>query len=165
MTNAAIFTIGHSNHSGDEFTALLLQHAIALLVDVRSQPFSRYNPQFNRETLATALRQEGIRYADLGKTLGGRPEQADLYDPGAERPNYSRQRQTALYQEGLAQLIQLAQQQKTAIMCSEGDPHDCHRHWLITPSLIDAGLTVHHILPDGQLLLGEKPIVQLSLFG
>jgi len=160
-----IYTIGHSNHTSEKLLELLNQHAILCLVDVRSQPYSRYNPQFNRETLAAALHTAGIHYLDLGSTLGGRPDQKDLYDPGSEKPNYARQRQTAHYQQGLQQLTQQAQQTKTAIMCSEGNPHECHRgEWLITPDLMDAGLTVLHILPDGQLEVAEKIFEQLSLF-
>jgi uncharacterized protein (DUF488 family) len=73
-----IFTIGHSNHSSEEFLQLLQQHSVACLVDIRSQPYSRYNPQFNRETLAAALRSAGIRYSDFGATLGGRPDDPRL---------------------------------------------------------------------------------------
>jgi len=160
-----IYTIGHSNHTSEKFLELLNQHAIRCLVDVRSQPYSRYNPQFNRETLVAALGKVGISYIDLGANLGGRPDQKDLYDPGSERPNYQRQRQTELYQHGLQQLTQRAKQTKTAILCSEGNPHECHRgEWLITPDLMDTGLTVLHILPDGQLEVAEKVFEQLSLF-
>ena len=160
-----IYTIGHSNHTSEKFLELLNQHDIHCLVDVRSQPYSRYNPQFNRETLAAALGKVSISYIDLGSSLGGRPDQKVLYDPGSERPNYQRQRQTALYQHGLQQLTHRAQQTKTAILCSEGNPHECHRgEWLITPDLMDAGLTVLHILPDGQLEVAEKVFEQLSLF-
>jgi uncharacterized protein (DUF488 family) len=160
--NLTIFTIGHSNHSSEEFLQLLRQHSVACLVDVRSQPYSRYNPQFNRETLAATLRSAGIQYCDFGAALGGRPDDPTLYDAGSERPNYSRQRQAEQYLNGLQQLLQQAATAKTAIMCSEGDPNECHRTWLITPSLLDAGVTVQHILPDGQLVLGEKTYEQLG---
>ena len=151
-----IYTIGHSNHSSEKFVELLVQHAITCLVDVRSQPYSRYNPHFNRETLAATVRKVGIHYVDMGSTLGGRPDQQDLYDPGKELPNYSRQRQTELYQQGLRQLTQQAQQTKTVIMCSEGDPHACHRQWLITDDLIDENFTVLHIHPDGRIEIAKK---------
>lgn len=157
-----IYTIGHSNHPSEKFIELLKQHAIGCLVDVRSQPYSRYNPQFNREALAAALRNANIHYVDLGTSLGGRPEQKDLYDAGQERPNYSRQRQTPLYQQGLQQLSQAAQTQPLTIMCSEGNPHECHRQWLITPDLLDAGYTVLHILPEGQIEIAEKTLEQLG---
>ncbi|MFN8486523.1 MAG: DUF488 domain-containing protein [Caldilineaceae bacterium] len=163
MATHTIYTVGHSNHTSEKFIALLKQHAVACLVDVRSQPYSRYNPHFNRETLAAALRVEGIQYIDMGSSLGGRPDQKDLYDPGQERPNYHRQRQTEQYQAGIAGLTKQAQQITTAIMCSEGNPHECHRgEWLITPDLIDAGFTVQHILPDGVLEMGEKVFEQLG---
>ena len=158
-----IYTVGHSNHISEKFIALLKQHTIACLVDVRSQPYSRYNPHFNRETLAATLRAAGIQYVDMGATLGGRPDQKDLYDPGHERPNYQRQRQTEPYQAGLAALTQQARQVTTAIMCSEGNPHECHRgEWLITPDLIDAGFSVQHILPDGTIEFAEKMFEQLG---
>ncbi len=158
-----IYTVGHSNHTSEKFIALLKQHEIACLVDVRSQPYSRYNPHFNRETLAAALQAAGIQYVDMGANLGGRPEQKDLYDPGRELPVYERQRQTEQYQTGLAALTQQAQHAKTAMMCSEGNPHECHRgEWLITPDLMDAGFSVHHILPDGTIEIAEKSFEQLG---
>ncbi|MBI1297162.1 DUF488 family protein [bacterium] len=164
MSAPIIFTIGHSTHPIDDFLALLAQHDIRCLVDVRTQPYSRWNPQFNRELLATALKDVGVHYVDMGSSLGGRPDQADLYDPGQERPNYSRQRQTPLYQHGVRDLEVQAQAERTAIMCSEGDPEICHRHNLITPSLIDDGFIVQHILPDGAIRQAEKPMDQLGLF-
>lgn len=163
MDTYTIYTIGHSNHTSEKFIALLKQHAIACLVDVRSQPYSRYNPHFNRETLAAALRAAGIQYVDRGASLGGRPDQKELYDPGSEHPNYQRQRQTTRYQEGIGGLTNQARHIKTAIMCSEGNPHECHRgEWLITPDLIDADFTVQHILPDGTLEIGKKSFEQLG---
>lgn len=161
-TASSIYTIGHSNHTGATFLVLLQQHHIACLVDVRSQPYSRYNPQFNREALAATLQAAQIRYLPMGNTLGGRPDQADLYDAGSEWPNYSRQRQTERYQQGLRQLIALAQTTTVAIMCSEGNPHECHRQWLITPDLLDHGMTVLHIHTDGKLEMAEKTLEQLG---
>jgi uncharacterized protein (DUF488 family) len=164
MTESTIYTIGHSTHPIETFVQLLKQHGVRCLVDVRSQPYSRWTPHFNRELLAAALRADGLHYISMGESLGGRPQESALYDPGSERPNYSRQRQTETYQQGLAQLDSQARQEPTAIMCSEGDPDTCHRTLLITPSLIDAGFTVQHILPDGSLRQGEKPMDQLGLF-
>lgn len=157
-----IYTIGHSNHTNEKFLELLAQHAITCLVDVRSQPYSRYNPQFNRETLAATLHKANIHYVDLGSSLGGRPDQKDLYDLGQERPNYSRQRQTNLYRQGVQHLSKQAQTKNVVIMCSEGNPHECHRQWLITPDLLDAGFTVLHIWPEGQLEIAEKTLEQLG---
>ena len=156
-----LYTIGHSNHTADAFVALLQSQGITQLADVRSQPFSRYNPQFNKDALASALKLAGITYIFMGDTLGGRPDQADLYDPGHERPNYGRQRQTPLYQQGISRLLELAST-PTAMMCSEGDPLDCHRTLLIVPSLLERDVTVLHIYPDGHLEIAEMPMEQLG---
>ena len=70
----AIYSIGHSNHSLEVFLGLLRRHAIGAVADVRSQPYSRYSPQFSRKAIAAALEREGIRYVFLGQELGGRPQ-------------------------------------------------------------------------------------------
>lgn len=162
MAQPTLYTVGHSTHPIEAFVALLQKHGVACLADVRSQPYSRWNPHFNREQLARALKIAGIDYQFLGDSLGGRPEQTDLYDPGSERPNYSRQRETPLYRQGLAVLEELAQAKPTAMMCSEGDPEVCHRTRLIVPSLLDADYDVRHILPDGSLRPAEKHLDQLG---
>lgn len=159
-----IYTVGHSSHAVEHFIHLLQQHGIQTLVDVRSQPYSRWNPQFNRESLAAALQAADMTYVDLGRSLGGRPDQPDLYDPGSERPDYERQRQTPLYLEGLDELCRLAQQQATVMMCSEGDPDQCHRTLLIVPDLLHRAFDVQHILPDGRLQTAEIKPRQLKLF-
>ena len=162
MPPISLFTVGHSNHSAEAFVNLLAHHTIELLADVRSQPYSRYSPQFNRENLAASLKQAGVAYTFMGESLGGRPNQVDLYDPGQERPNYARQRETSLYQQGIARLIELASARRTAIMCSEGDPEQCHRTLLILPSLLAADVAVYNILPDGHLEEAEPPVQQMG---
>lgn len=161
-TPVTVYTIGHSSHPIETFIGLLQQHHIQTLVDVRSQPYSRRYSQFNREELAAALTSAGIEYVDLGGSLGGRPAQADLYRPGSERPDYDRQARTPVYQAGLRQLCEQAAGTTTAMMCSEGDPDECHRTLLITPSLLDLGHTVLHILPDGRLRPAERRPKQLG---
>lgn len=160
--STTLYTIGHSNHTAEEFLALLRRHGVLVLADVRSQPYSRYSPQFNREALARFLKEAGIRYVFFGGSLGGRPDDPSLYDEGAERPNYARQRETPLFQQGVRDLIALAAAQPTAIMCSEGDPHTCHRQWSITPSLLALDVVVLHIHPDGRLETAEPTIEQLG---
>ncbi len=151
-----IYTIGHSNHELEDFLALLRQHGIQLLADVRSSPYSRYVPQANRETLARALEAEGIAYRWLGDRLGGKPEGAVA--------DYDEMRASHSFQQGLADLLALAAGRRAAIMCSEGDHRQCHRHKLITPALLDQGVHVLHIQPDGTLVDEEKEPRQLSLF-
>lgn len=157
-----VCSIGHSNHTIEEFVTLLQRHDIRILADVRSQPYSRYSPHFNREVLAQSLKNVGIRYVFLGASLGGRPEDPALYDPGQERPNYGRQRETPRFQQGLHELIALATALPTTMMCSEGDPHSCHRQWSITPSLLALEVVVLHIHPDGHLEVAEPTMEQMG---
>ena len=159
-----IHTIGHSDHTTETFVDLLRQHGITLVVDVRSQPYSRWTPQFNRETLARDLQDAGIVYQYLGDALGGRPADPDLYDPGQEHANYQRVEQTSAYQAGIDQLLDLAGTEQVAVMCSEGDHRRCHRHLLITQTLLGRGVRVLHIQPDGATVEGELIPQQLSLF-
>jgi len=163
--NLLIHTIGHSDHITTAFADLLRRHGITLVVDVRSQPYSRWAPQFNRETLARDLQDAGIAYQFMGDALGGRPADPTLYDPGQERPDYQRVEQTPVYQAGIDQLLELAGTERAAVMCSEGDHRRCHRHLLITQTLLGRGVCVLHIQPDGTTVEGERIPQQLSLFG
>jgi uncharacterized protein (DUF488 family) len=151
-----IYTIGHSNHEVDEFLALLLQHDIRMVVDVRSSPYSRYVPHANRETLARALQDASIGYRWMGDRLGGMPEGAvGDYDEMAASP---------AFQQGIEELIRLADEQRLTIMCSEGDHRRCHRHKLITPALLDREVQVYHVQPDGDVVDENAEPRQLSLF-
>lgn len=159
-----VFTIGHSSHEMAAFLGLLQQHAIACVVDVRSQPYSRWAPQFNQKMLAHALEGAGIAYEFMGDSLGGRPAERSFYDPGQEYPNYERLAASPRFQQGLDRLLALAATARTAIMCSEGDPEKCHRTLLITPALLQRGARVWHILPDGALVEARPKEEQLSMF-
>jgi uncharacterized protein (DUF488 family) len=147
----AIFTIGHSNQTAEQFVDLLQKHGVRLLADVRSSPASRFTPQFNRAALARSLRDAGIGYRWLGQALGGKPR--------APEPVFS---------AGISDLLQAAETQSTAIMCAERDPRMCHRTHLVTPALLKNGATVTHILGDGTLLAHDalqQPVKQPDLFG
>ena len=159
-----IYTIGHSDHTTAVFVDLLRSHGITLVVDVRSQPYSRWTSQFNRETLAHDLAEAGIGYQFLGDALGGRPADPTLYDPGQESPDYGRVEQTDVYRAGIDRLIELARTERLAVMCSEGDHRHCHRHKLIAQTLLARGVRVLHIQPDGRVVDGERIAQQLSLF-
>ena len=162
---SSIYTIGHSDHTTAAFVDLLRRHGITLVVDVRSQPYSRWAHQFNRETLARDLQDAGITYRFMGDALGGRPADPTLYDPDEEHPNYRRAGQTPAYQAGIDHLLDLAGTEQVAVMCSEGDHRRCHRHLLITQTLLGRGVHVLHIQPDGTTVAGELIPQQLSLFG
>jgi uncharacterized protein (DUF488 family) len=172
---ARILTVGHSNHELPVFLALLLGAEIKVLADVRSHPFSRRLPEFNRSYLEHALPEHGLAYVFLGDLLGGRPSSTALYDPDG-RVNYERVRETAAFQQGLDRLLAEAERGSAAMMCSEEDPLDCHRGLMITPALIERGVRPLHRRKDGRLettaemearLLeesGEGPKLDLPLF-
>jgi uncharacterized protein (DUF488 family) len=161
----SLYTIGHSSHRIESFVALLLQHRIDLVVDVRSQPYSQWTHQFNREILQEDLAEVGIGYRFVGDTLGGRPNDPHMYDPGEEHPNYRRIAEAPTHQQAIDDLVALAAQETVAVMCSEGDHRKCHRHLLITQTLLKRGCRVQHIQPDGTLIEGTAEPEQLSLFG
>lgn len=148
--NSAVLTIGHSNHSLEAFTGLLAQHSVTALADVRSVPWSRFNPQFNKESLATTLAALGVQYVYLGHELGGRSNDPGCYEDG--RIRYDRLAQTDRFREGIERVMSgIRKYYLIALMCSEKEPLDCHRTLLVAQSLIERGVGIKHILPDGQL--------------
>ena len=148
-TDALVLTVGHSNHPLEAFLALLRQHGVAVLADVRSAPHSRFNPHFNRKALEGSLEAVGIEYAFLGRALGGRPDDPSCYEDG--RVRYDRLARTTLYREGIERLIEGTERKRIALMCAEKEPLDCHRTILVGRSLVERGVTVAHILADGLL--------------
>ncbi len=142
-----IYSIGHSRHHPDDFAKLLKMHQIDALYDVRSRPYSRFNRQFNRETLEDVLKDIGITYVFMGGQLGGKPEDPCCYDANGILSR-ALQIQTPAFQKGIARLRHDAAQLRVAIMCAEKDPLDCHRTWLIAENVPD--MTVIHIHADGR---------------
>lgn len=157
-----IYTIGHSNVDAKKMIALLKAHGIELVLDVRSSPYSRFSPQFNRETLAGTLSEEGIQYEYAGRRLGGRPSDAGCYD--GHRVLYGEVASREWYREAIDRLLELAGEQRTAVMCAEEDPRGCHRHLLIAQTLVARGVKVAHIRGDGSLEEARREPEQLHLF-
>lgn len=166
-----IYTIGHSNHSIEVFIALLQQHGMTALADVRSHPHSRYLPHFNQSALKEALLNAGIRYVFLGRELGARPEDPSCYVGG--KALYEKIAATQLFSEGIERLLKGAETYKIALMCAEKDPMTCHRTILVCRHLKQREAKIAHILPDGKLeshehledrLLETYGLHQLSLF-
>ena len=158
-----LYTIGHSNHSFERFAQLLEENNVGLLVDVRSAPYSRYNPQFNREVLENALQGRYIEYAYAGRYLGGRPADPTCYKnhslpaEGADylhEVNYPEVMKRDWFQKGIKRLLELADEPTTAVMCSEEDPAECHRHHLISKYLMAEypEVDVRHIRGDGNVI-------------
>jgi uncharacterized protein (DUF488 family) len=146
----ALFSVGHSNHSAEAFVAVLRRAGVTAIADVRSSPYSRRLPQFNREELLATLRTNEIAYVFLGDLLGGRPQSPALYDPDGV-VNYERVRQTESFRDGLGRLLAGAERFAIAMMCSEADPLDCHRGLMITPALVEQGVAPGHLRKDGTL--------------
>ncbi len=144
-----VFTIGHSTCSLETFIDLLRQHNINIVADVRSDPYSRFNPQFNRETLKSNLKVHGIKYVFLGNELGARSKDQSCYANG--RVQFKYLEQTDLFRDGIERVIRGADNYCIALMCSEKEPLECHRTILVSRVLAERGVVVEHILADGRL--------------
>ncbi|MBL8642531.1 MAG: DUF488 domain-containing protein [Rhodospirillaceae bacterium] len=144
-----VYTVGHSHHALDHFLSLLAAANITAVADVRSTPYSRRNPQFNREALKAALAERGIAYVPMEAQLGGRPPDPSLWR--FERPDYERIAATPNFCEGLGRIETGAATQRIALMCAERDPLDCHRCLLVGRALKERGTCVLNILGDGAL--------------
>ena len=144
----AIFTVGHSTRTWREFRDLLRAHGIKRVIDVRSIPKSRHNPQFNRLTLSKKLWGAGIGYVHLGKLGGLRHARRDSLNVGwrnASFRGYADYMQTPEFDAGLQRLIKLATQKASALMCAEAIPWRCHRS-LIADAMTLCAIRVFHIM-------------------
>jgi len=145
-----LWTIGHSTKPIDEFLALLKAHGIQQLIDVRTVPRSRHNPQFNTDTLSNSLVNESLLYLHM-PTLGGlRKPKKDSINSGWRNESfrgYADYMQTEEFHEALARLMTIAGERKAAIMCAEAVPWRCHRS-LIADALVTRGWEVRHIMSE-----------------
>lgn len=151
LSNIPIYTIGYGNRSITDFIELLKRYGIQYLVDVRSQPYSRYNPDFSKDALERHLKRYHIRYIFMGDTLGGRPEDSSSRtdDNGVD---YALLYKKDFYQRGIDRLYMAWKKELlTAIMCSELKPQECHRGKLIGNTLIDRQIEVAHIDENGEI--------------
>lgn len=147
--NKVLFSIGHSNHPIEKFLSLLRASSIDVLVDVRSYPYSRFNPQFNTKALKEELNKTGIKYLFLGRELGGRPKDESFYDEDGYVIYYTLA-QSPLFIEGLNRLEKGISNYRVTMMCSEENPNQCHRRLLITPELEKRNIKVIHIRRNGE---------------
>lgn len=144
-----IYTIGHSVHGLIRFIDLLKQYHIEAVADVRSMPYSRWQPHFNREDLSNALKGQGIFYVFLGRELGARTDDPTCYENG--RVQYRRLARTKLFRSGIQRVIDGSEKMNIALMCAEKDPLDCHRSILISRAIVDHKKDVNHILENGEI--------------
>jgi uncharacterized protein (DUF488 family) len=158
-----VYTIGHSTHSIDTFIALLKEHCVAAIADVRSTPFSRRLPQFNQDLLRGSLADNGIAYAFLGTELGGRGINGSTRTEQG-RVQYRRISESAPFREGMRRVHAGSQRMRLALMCAEREPLNCHRGLLISRILVSQGADVLHIHADGRLEThrdAERRLLQL----
>jgi uncharacterized protein (DUF488 family) len=144
-----VLTVGHSTHSLTAFVILLKRYAVTALADVRSAPFSRFNPQFNKDALEYDLKQHHIKYVFLGRELGARSNDPSCYENG--RVQYARLARTEQFRQGIERVMRGTREHRVALMCAEREPLECHRTLLVARTLDERGVSVAHILGDGRL--------------
>jgi uncharacterized protein (DUF488 family) len=151
----AVLTVGHSTLPIEQFIALLQTYGIECVADIRTVPRSRHNPQFNGDALARALRPENIDYVPLAALGGLRHARKDSPNTGwrnASFRGYADYMQTGTFAEGLATLIHMSRQKRTAIMCAEAVPWRCHRS-LVADALTVRGIPAVEILSESSYRL------------
>jgi len=145
MEKPVIFTVGHSNKPIEKLIEELHHFDIKYVIDVRSQPYSKYNPQYNKENLKASLSEKGIVYAWWGKQLGGRPEDPSVYTDG--KVDYEKLKVKPYFREGIERLIKAHRKGiRVALLCSEREPARCHRSKLIGQALKEKNIPVVHIV-------------------
>jgi uncharacterized protein (DUF488 family) len=148
MDAPLVCTIGHSNRPIDEFLALLREHGVALVLDIRTVPRSRHNPQFNRDELPASLGRAGIGYrhvAELGGLRHARPDSPNTGWRNASFRGYADYMQTPEFAHNVDEVAQLAQHTRCALMCAEAVPWRCHRS-MVADALLVRGVPVEHIM-------------------
>ncbi len=151
MDKPVIYTVGHSTHQIDYFLDLLKAYSINCLIDVRSLAASSYNPQYNKEPLSNFLKNKGITYLHFAEEFGARHTDPDLLDEEG-KVDFEKVRKSWLFKNGVERLwLGLDKGFTIALMCSEGEPFDCHRFSMISIALEKDGFEVKHILKDKTL--------------
>lgn len=146
-----VLTVGHSNHEIHVFLGLLIAHSVHQVVDVRSQPYSRYVPHFNREQLQQALDEVRIDYIFAGREFGARSPDPEAYDDEG-RVRYEVLRSTHGFERRILEVVTTSRAgRRQAILCTEADPADCHRAVLVAQSLHESGAVVEHLHSDGRI--------------
>ena len=143
-----LYTIGHSIYEPQDFVSLLKKNNINTIVDVRSTPYSKFAPQFNKETLKQYLKENKICYIFMGDLLGARYEDKNLlFDDG--KVNFKKVQEIKSFQDGITRLEKgITKGYNISLMCSEKEAFDCHRFGLISEFLNKLGINVKHIYPD-----------------
>ena len=156
-----VFTIGHSNHTFDNFLQLLQKYDVNCVCDVRSTPLSRFASQFNRERLKSSLQTQGISYIFFGNEFGARRKEEDLYTDGIV--DFDKVAKTDVFLNGIKRIQDgIEKGYRIAFMCAEKDPLDCHRTLLVARKLTTMGISIEHILSDASVKTQQQ--IEKELF-
>ena len=162
MSGSTIYSIGHGNKKTEDFIRELKAFGIAYLLDIRSKPYSKWNPAFNKNELENSLKGNGISYVFLGDQLGGLPSDTGCYDSEG-KVIYDLIKEKKFFKEGLKRLIRGNEKKiKLAIMCSETNPGECHRSKLIGQELLKNGISLNHIVSDKLVKSQETVMTELT---
>lgn len=161
MAGGRIFSIGYGNQPRDALVEHLTRIGVGYVVDVRSTPYSSFQPDFSRGKLEKYLQATAIRYVFMGHLLGGRPEDDDCYTDG--KVDYAKTCMKDFFVRGIARLKSAYEQGLTiCLICSELQPSQCHRAKLIGTALDHEGIDVTHLLPDGSRRSQAEVIAELT---
>ena len=162
-----LWTIGHSNHCAEKFLDLLARHEIACVVDVRSIPYSRRNPQFSREKMRQSLSSRNIAYVWEGEALGGKRnfrENPEFFDSDG-RIDWKKVRRDESFILAMERLRTQVGKEPTAVLCAEENPRNCHRLHLVSAAWVECcGENISHIRGDGRVETHAQMVPQPELF-
>ena len=165
MENSTLYSIGHGNKSIVTLFEELNKFNINYLIDIRSKPYSKYNPQFNRNEIKYSLEHKGIKYTYMGDVLGGLPDDLTCYTNG--HVDYNKLKDKDFFKKGLERLITAHNKKiKVVIMCSESNPAECHRTKLIGEELKKKGIILNHITrtkKTKQIIIKDQTTVMLEV--
>jgi uncharacterized protein (DUF488 family) len=151
MEKMPIYTIGHGARKSEDFLKVLTAFGVKYLIDVRSQPYSKFHPQFRQDELRLFLEQNDIKYVWMGDTLGGRPTDKTCYDSDG-KIDYEKVKTRDFFKAGIGRLkVAYNKNLPIALMCSEGKPSECHRTKLIGRVLSAENILLMHIDEKGKL--------------
>lgn len=158
-----VWTVGHSNHDLETLLTLVERERIDYLVDVRSNPYSHVVRHFNRESLEAAVKGRQIGYLFLGRALGGRPGRRDHVDHDGHAL-YGLMAQVPAFQAAIDRIIRGASEHRVALLCSCGQPDECHRRLLVGKVLCERGAQLRHILRDGSVFDEQHVALREGLY-
>lgn len=162
MVESTIYSIGHGSKKIEDFIEELQAFNISYLLDIRSKPFSKWNPQFNQFPLELELKKHGITYVFVGDKLGGLPDDRSCYDRNG-KVVYDLIKEKDFFKEGLDRLIIANEKKiKIAVMCSESKPEECHRSKLVGQELLKKDISLKHIIDHKRIKSQETVMLELT---